>query len=115
MFETGSEIKCSTVYQGHTATNLEVEINGMHQTEASSLSLSPFASPTFSQPTVLTANAAGGFHCWDDHRRESPLKDRRPEAGRFVASATSVATALQLFKSWRAESLIQRVSGVATF
>lgn len=49
---------------------------------------------TFLQQTVLTVNTAGGFHCLDDHRRESTLKDRRPEAGRFVAAATSVAAAV---------------------
>lgn len=74
-------------------------MNGMHQTGASSRSRPPFAFSTSSLPTVLTANAAGGFHCSHDHRRESPLKDRRPEAGRFVPSAISVATAVQLLRA----------------
>ena len=35
---------------------------------------------TVLQQTVLKANTAGGFHCLDDHRRYSALKDRKPEA-----------------------------------
>lgn len=55
-------------------------MNGLHEIETSYQFFSSFCFLTFLQQAVLKVNTAGGFHCLDDHRRESTLKDGRPEA-----------------------------------
>lgn len=57
---------------------------------------------TVLQRTVLKANTAGGFHCLDDHRRDSALKDRKPEAA--VCNYCYTDTHDLTLWSWRAET-----------